>query len=187
MKRSFLYARHERGPVVNGVPQARAAPAVLVAGFGRAVCRAGQGRRLRRGQVVWLTGDTLDSMAAAARRVGIPLVGHPPKQNDFERAIRVGYRSIEHGIIIASDSSDSMPGLRRLAEMMQRAGVWSCPTEFHYEDDNPLIADWSTLRYLKEEPQKLAREWFKERLKVDSSTEVATEFARKRKVVKGPP
>jgi imidazolonepropionase-like amidohydrolase len=47
-----------------------------------------------------------------------------------------------------------MPGLRRLAGMMRRAGVWNCPTAFHVEGDNLTMADVPTLRYLRVKLQK---------------------------------
>jgi imidazolonepropionase-like amidohydrolase len=80
------------------------------------------------------TGELFDSMAAAARRVGLPIVGHV--EVPLERALQE-YRSFEHmngywneriaAFRLAGDTSRAHLQAR-LADATQRAGVWNCPT-----------------------------------------------------------
>jgi imidazolonepropionase-like amidohydrolase len=99
-----------------------------------------------------------DSVAAAARRVGIPVAGHMPGHSGRKMALErfqqtlTGMRSVEHlsgsrGTLTTwSDSGGRCPiadssrglagshpacvleGVRFLAEVTQRAGTWSVPT-----------------------------------------------------------
>jgi imidazolonepropionase-like amidohydrolase len=83
--------------------------------------------------------DILDSVLAAAKRVGIPVAGHVPPPVNVEHAISIGYTSIEHTL---SDylwngrtrwNPRDSSGIRVLAAAMRRAGVWNCPTQSHYD------------------------------------------------------
>ena len=101
---------------------------------------------------------TAESLAVAARRVGLPIVGHVPDDLPVQEALRIGYRSIEHltgylpALVRRADStaatrvsiqntqlSDSafLARLRRdldlsripaLVALTRQAGVWNCPT-----------------------------------------------------------
>jgi imidazolonepropionase-like amidohydrolase len=83
-----------------------------------------------------------DSLTTAARRLGIPVVGHVPRGVTLEQAFAAGYKSIEH--LMGYDASftawvrDSFAGVPRdsarvlaataLAAATKRAGVWNCAT-----------------------------------------------------------
>ncbi len=90
-----------------------------------------------------------DTLAAAAKRAGLPLAGHPPGTEDgLQWALRVPFRSLEHlygyreAVTIANSSaasgsasgSPSAPEridtarLEALAKATQQAGVWNVPT-----------------------------------------------------------
>ena len=82
-----------------------------------------------------------DSMAAIARRVGIPIVGHVPPEVSIVRALAAGIASIEHlsgyfpagaknssEPLVALPADTSLAGIRALAEATKRAGVWNTPT-----------------------------------------------------------
>jgi imidazolonepropionase-like amidohydrolase len=87
----------------------------------------------------------VDSVAAAAHRVGIPVVGHLPDGSiyPYTYALSAGYKSIEHldgygreDIGVPAGESDSttldtmpLPALTAAAVATRRAGVWNCPTE----------------------------------------------------------
>lgn len=80
----------------------------------------------------------LDSILAAAKRVGIPVVGHVPPPTQVEHVLW-GYRSIEHPVndylrhgMTEWDAFDTT-GIGALAKAMARAGVWNCPTLSHYD------------------------------------------------------
>ncbi len=105
-------------------------------------------------------GDALDSLAAAARRVGMPIAGHVPDPRSaasLEQAFRAGYASIEHltgydeYLTDGRVSNWGMPNnewpaqllvdrkkLKSIASATRRAGVWNCPTQFGFE-----IALWN--------------------------------------------
>ena len=87
----------------------------------------------------------VDSVAAAAHRIGIPVVGHLPDVNayGYAYALSVGYKSIEHlggygltDLGVPAGESDSavldtlpLPKLTTAAVATKRAGVWNCPTQ----------------------------------------------------------
>lgn len=81
----------------------------------------------------------LDSVLAAARRVGIPVVGHVPPPSRIEHVLPLGYRSIEHPMTDylwnqrTQPASPDTAGFAVVAGAMRRAGVWHCPTEQHYD------------------------------------------------------
>jgi hypothetical protein len=108
-----------------------------------------------------IEGEALDSLAAAARRVGIPIAGHVPGNGHspqaLQRAMDAGYASIEHliGFIKGYDSADWMIDSTKLAETaaaLRRAGVWNCPTlmilagNFRYVTGDTM-ATWPEMRY----------------------------------------
>jgi imidazolonepropionase-like amidohydrolase len=79
-----------------------------------------------------------DSLAAAARRLGVPIVGHVPPQTTLEQAL-AGMRTIEHltGYLPNSPGDhikrppippDTAGRFRELAAATARAGVWNCAT-----------------------------------------------------------
>jgi imidazolonepropionase-like amidohydrolase len=82
--------------------------------------------------------EMIESVSAAAQRIGIPFLGHVPNGAGYEWALKVGYRSIEHlmgyreslGIPEGTVVSDStpIPELTAAAITTARAGVWNCPT-----------------------------------------------------------
>jgi imidazolonepropionase-like amidohydrolase len=82
-----------------------------------------------------------DSLAAAARRVGIPLMGHIPPGVPVERALAAGMRSVEHltgyqyreGNAFKIIEASQIP---TLVAATKRAGVWNTPTEgLHQQDE----------------------------------------------------
>jgi imidazolonepropionase-like amidohydrolase len=77
-----------------------------------------------------------DSLAAAARRLGVPIAGHVPPETTIEDAL-VGMRSIEHltGYIETSGDyikrpllPDTANRIHELAAATVRAGTWNCLT-----------------------------------------------------------
>ncbi|HXC25650.1 MAG TPA: amidohydrolase family protein, partial [Gemmatimonadaceae bacterium] len=80
----------------------------------------------------------LDSILAAAKRIGIPVIGHVPPPTQVEHILS-GYTSIEHPVndylrhgMMAWNLLDTT-GIRHLAAAMAHAGVWSDPTQSHYD------------------------------------------------------
>jgi imidazolonepropionase-like amidohydrolase len=79
----------------------------------------------------------LDSVLAAAARLGLPVAGHLPKGVTMDRLPR-GYRSIEHPMTeyawtdTQSVASLDATQIGRLAAHLRDAGVWNCPTQSHY-------------------------------------------------------
>jgi imidazolonepropionase-like amidohydrolase len=79
--------------------------------------------------------ELFDSVAAAARRVGIPLMGHVPDSVSLEQALASGaYRSIEHltgfyrgGVWNLADADTTR--FPALVAATRRAGVWHSPTQ----------------------------------------------------------
>ncbi len=80
------------------------------------------------------TGDVLDSILAVAARVGLPIAGHPPTDDNL-LAIREHYRSVEH--LLGFWSGERAPHNGRddvqlaTAHALKQAGVWVCPTLNH--------------------------------------------------------
>lgn len=80
----------------------------------------------------------LDSIMAAAKRLGIPVIGHVPEPTQVEHVL-AGYKCIEHPVndylrhgMTAWDPLDTA-GIAELAAAMARAGVWNDPTQSHYD------------------------------------------------------
>jgi imidazolonepropionase-like amidohydrolase len=83
-------------------------------------------------------GEVFDSLVAAARRLGVPLVGHAPRKETLERVLAARIGSMEHlsGYYdslfkLVQDSGgaahiDTM--VAKMAEATRRAGVWNTPT-----------------------------------------------------------
>ncbi len=124
-----------------------------------------------------MSGVLLDSLVAGARRVGIPIAGHAPEgDHAFEAAIRAGYTSIEHltgfnGTWLLPDRAIDTMDLRRSAEALSQARVWSCPTQMvngfnvgYFTADT--LADWPEMRYVTD----TALQQWKERWNVPEST-----------------
>jgi imidazolonepropionase-like amidohydrolase len=98
-------------------------------------------------------GVQFDSAVAAAHRVGLPIVGHPPGSGalDFtqiaiDQAIQAGYRSLEH----LGGVKDAVQ-LPAIAAALKQAGVWVCPTLFHMKNIRGgvrLDAPWPEFRYV---------------------------------------
>jgi imidazolonepropionase-like amidohydrolase len=83
--------------------------------------------------------EVLDSVLAAAKRVGIPVVGHVPPGARVEHILPLGYTSIEHpytdytwGNHRMQDLSDTT-GIWVLVAKIKDAGIWHCPTQAHYD------------------------------------------------------
>jgi imidazolonepropionase-like amidohydrolase len=92
----------------------------------------------------------VDSVLAAAHRIGIPVVGHLPEGDKygFEYALTGGYKSIEHldgygkqdlgvpegNVDSAAIDTMPLPALVAAAAATQRSGVWNCPTQ--------AVAEW---------------------------------------------
>jgi imidazolonepropionase-like amidohydrolase len=100
--------------------------------------------------------EVIDSVGLAARRVGIPIMGHTriggrEPEETLAWAAKVGYASIEHlvayrGMLPYYRNLMKLPPtevptpdtarIRALAEATQRAGIWNCPTlGFAYTQD----------------------------------------------------
>jgi imidazolonepropionase-like amidohydrolase len=79
----------------------------------------------------------IDSVLAAAKQVGIPVIGHVPTPTQVEN-ILWGYHCIEHPVNdYRRRGTDywaplDTSGIRQLAASMAHAGVWSDPTLSHY-------------------------------------------------------
>jgi imidazolonepropionase-like amidohydrolase len=101
-------------------------------------------------------GSTFDSLAVAARRLGVPIGGHVPRHETLERVLAARVRSIEHmdwfhqGVNdwikgAGGDPKSASPGndsLRKrgtavVAAAVKQAGVWSCPTVVVVRGSNP--------------------------------------------------
>ncbi len=81
----------------------------------------------------------LDSVLAAAKRIGLPVMGHVPPPNRAEHAAAGGFKSIEHTLTeylwskrTAPSSSDTA-GIGPLLSIMRKENVWHCPTQLHYD------------------------------------------------------
>jgi signal transduction histidine kinase len=109
--------------------------------------------RITRGRVVLeCESVSLDSLAASAHRLGIPLLGHVADGDSLAHALAVRYASIEHltgypggGVAHGTLSADTVR-LPALIAATARAGVWNCPTQAVYElwdaaDPNPWPDD----------------------------------------------
>jgi imidazolonepropionase-like amidohydrolase len=106
-----------------------------------------------------LSVDVYDAVAEAARRRGMPLVGHVPTEVPIRHALAVGQRSIEH--LTGYDREVSRSGrigtwgwsdadttrFAELARITAAAGTWNCPTlaiyvklaEQNRESERPAI------------------------------------------------
>jgi imidazolonepropionase-like amidohydrolase len=123
-----------------------------------------------------IDGEAFDSAVATARRLNIPIAGHPPAKGSptsLDQVIRARYRSVEHLLgfpaYLERDASASAPPasaretvngwpvelvlddakLRRIAQELARAGIWNCPTQVLYETftwDSDTIERWPGAR-----------------------------------------
>jgi imidazolonepropionase-like amidohydrolase len=111
----------------------------------------------------------VDSIAAVARPLGIPIIGHVPDTMGVAHALTI-YTSIEHltGYLILSGdphphdaAADArfLATLPRLASATQHAGVWNCPTLVAAEVLTVIPADtltrWPEVRYVPPEVRKM--------------------------------
>jgi imidazolonepropionase-like amidohydrolase len=110
--------------------------------------------------------EVFDSVAAAARRVGIPLMGHVPFAVTVERALAVGMRSIEHleGYFRydATQRRYLPPDTTQIPALVaatRRAGAWNCPTLHVFERGYELARRDST-KLRKWEAEMLLRRRF---------------------------
>jgi imidazolonepropionase-like amidohydrolase len=90
----------------------------------------------------WDTTVVFDSVAAAAKRVGLPIAGHVPGGVSVRQALAAGMQSIEHQYGYTPSWNDSRwpprfeprdttaAGMAALAAATRRAGTWNCPTAF---------------------------------------------------------
>lgn len=88
----------------------------------------------------------LDSLVAGARRVGLPIAGHPPHDDNLQ-AIRRGYASVEHLLGLFDEKDDSR--LLAAATALKQAGVWVCPTLFHITNHIDHIDKTTAYRAVK--------------------------------------
>jgi imidazolonepropionase-like amidohydrolase len=86
--------------------------------------------------------EVIDSVMAAAKRVGMPIAGHVP--NTTVEHVLGGYKSIEHPV--TDYAWNEAAGLGTLAGEMHRAGVYNCVTQWHY--DHLHYAVWSPQKVL---------------------------------------
>jgi imidazolonepropionase-like amidohydrolase len=92
----------------------------------------------------WDKDAVFDSLMAATRRVGLPVVGHIPTGVSVRRALAAGMRSFEHNY----GYFDKSPGgakfepevtTEELATLTKNAGTWNCPTYFWWHPDRGRI------------------------------------------------
>ena len=117
----------------------------------------------------------VDSIAAAALQLGIPMLGHVPNGMSVEHAIALHYRSIEHltgylpldGAPRPVDTAADAAFLRQIPQLAaetQRAGVWNCPTltpsEILTAIPPQTLARWPELRYV---PPDVVTRWASQR------------------------
>lgn len=82
--------------------------------------------------------QTLDSVLTAAKQIGLPVIGHVPRPTEVEHILS-GYHCIEHPVndYARNGTDERAPldttGIRQLAAAMARNGVWSDPTQSHYD------------------------------------------------------
>jgi imidazolonepropionase-like amidohydrolase len=97
--------------------------------------------------------EVLDSVLAAAHRLGIPVAGHVPPTVPIERALAAGLKSIEHLTGAYSGRHDggalnrdtSLAAFQALVEATQRAGVWHTPTQgLYYAKGDTRVTRWGT-------------------------------------------
>ncbi len=137
------------GPSLNGksIPDAAAAAKAVIeqkaAGYDLLKIHPGVSR------------EAFDTLAATAKRVGIPFAGHVPADVGIARAIEAGYATIEHldgyvegmlrdgspvtaeqsaffGINLGEHLDEAK--LPALVEATRRAGVWNVPTQVLMEN-----------------------------------------------------
>jgi imidazolonepropionase-like amidohydrolase len=96
------------------------------------------------------TPEIFDSVLAAARRLGLPVVGHVPVGVPLERAIAGGMKSIEHLTRhLASNGKVSR-------------SVWNCPTQLVHELyawDRDTLMQWPEMRYVSD---GMLKRWWRE-------------------------
>lgn len=86
------------------------------------------------------TPEILDSVLVAAKRVGMPVVGHVPPPTRVEHVLEMrGYTSIEHPFTDYLWNNRQTPGgadtagFGVLVSALRKADVWHCPTQQHYD------------------------------------------------------
>jgi imidazolonepropionase-like amidohydrolase len=86
--------------------------------------------------------EVFDSLAAAARRVGLTFQGHVPRKITIEQVIRAPYKSVEHYLpAVDGGGVDYMSApeparIQAVAEILRRGGTWYCPTLYVTGGDN---------------------------------------------------
>ncbi len=87
--------------------------------------------------------EIFDSVLLAARRVGIPVVGH--RAGSIEHTVAQGLRSIEH----ISQNIDKMTDLPGVAAAIKQAGLWGCICPPAFTGGMMFIGNWDFVRALR--------------------------------------
>jgi imidazolonepropionase-like amidohydrolase len=146
--------------------------------------------------------EAFDTLAATARRIGMPFAGHVPEDVGIARALEARYATIDHldgyleamlreGSPVSADQSEFFgmnlgehldeSKLPALVEATRRAGVWNVPTQVLLENltvagSSQALARRPELRYVA--PQDLAQ-WAAVRDGILAETNSTLESARR--------
>ncbi len=146
--------------------------------------------------------EAFDTLAATAKRVGIPFAGHVPEDVGIARAIEAGYATIEHldgyiegmlreGSPVSAEQSAFFGmnlgehlderKLPALVEATRRAGVWNVPTQVLMENlivagTSQELAQRPEMRYVA--PQNLVQ-WAEVKDGILAETNSTPESARR--------
>jgi imidazolonepropionase-like amidohydrolase len=133
----------------------------------------------------------LDSLRAAAQRVGLPVTGHAPKYADggLARVVHDRFRSIEHLTGWAEYLTSGQSGdrefaahpidtvkLHAMAAAMHQAGVYNVPTLLVPPiglGNAAVILTWPELRYLSDSARQTLLTDVKQALQTQDTTQVA--------------
>src|SRR5688500_18244769 len=184
------------GPSLNGnsIPDAASAARAVMeqkaAGYDLLKIHPGVGR------------EAFDTLAATAKRVGMPFAGHVPEDVGIARAIEAGYASIDHldgyiegmirdGAPITAEHSaffglnlgDHLDEAKmaQLVRATKRAGVWNVPTEVLMENltvagSSKELAERPEMRYV---PAATRAQWAEMKDGMLSETGASAESARR--------
>jgi imidazolonepropionase-like amidohydrolase len=184
------------GPSLNGssIPDAASAARAVTeqkaAGYDLLKIHPGVGR------------EAFDTLAATARRLGMPFAGHVPEDVGIARALEAGYATIDHldgyiegmirdGAPLSAEQS-AFFGLNlgehldeaKMAQLVQatkRAGVWNVPTEVLMENltvagSSRELAQRPEMRYV---PAATRAQWAEMKDGMLSETGASAESARR--------
>jgi imidazolonepropionase-like amidohydrolase len=184
------------GPSLNGnsIPDAAAAAKAAIeqkaAGYDLLKIHPGVSR------------EAFDTLAATARRIGMPFAGHVPEEVGIARALEARYATIDHldgyleamvreGSPVSADESAFFgmnlgehldeSKLPALVEATRRAGVWNVPTQVLMENltvagTSQELAQRPEMRYV---PPQTRAQWAEEKDGMLTETNSTPESARR--------